>query len=374
LKIVIDATTLLLRSAGVKNYLHYWLLSLMASAPQVGDTIATYPFAVDIAALPDHERPSPGRLGTFARLLQVRLGNIAGSPLLEVTLLGADLFHSSQHTARLPRRKKSTATIFDFSCWTTPEHHTPENVAATKHYADHILKASDGLIAISAHAGEDAVAILRIPRDRIRVIYPGVAEPFFCVTPTEACAVRKRLQLHAPYFLFVGCIEPRKNVPGLIRAYQQLPETFRRDAQLVIAGPFGWASESVRHLLMSSGNNVRYLGYVPEADLPGLIRGAIGLVYPSYYEGFGLPVAQAMAAGIPVIGSDRGSVPEVIGDGGLCVNPDSTDELSSAMQRIATDSELSGSLAAEGKLRASRFRWEACASESNRFFHEIIGR
>jgi glycosyltransferase involved in cell wall biosynthesis len=371
--IAIDGTSLLLPSAGVRNYLHYWVESLMEAAPGSGDKIRIYPFfgAGAPASLLDHRRASGGSMAAFVGLNLARFINIRGNPALDFAALGADLFHCSQHMARRPRRCTATATIFDLSCWTVPGMHTPANVAATRRYADNILKTCDGLIAISASARNDAVEILRIPADRIRVIYPGVAEPFFQVTGEQADAIKARYKLNAPYFLFVGCIEPRKNVPNIVLAWQRLPKSLRKDIQLVLAGPFGWASEAVRRTLAEAEDDIRYLGYVPEADLPGLVRGAVALLYPSWYEGFGLPAAQAMAAGVPVIASDRASLPEVVGDGGLLVNPDSVDELCHAMNRIATCPELRGELGARGKSRADAFRWPECAARSLEFFHDV---
>jgi glycosyltransferase involved in cell wall biosynthesis len=373
MNVVIDATTLLLRSAGVKNYLHYWLSALLEAAPGHGDTVCEYPPALGALAALDHEKSAMGSFGTLLRLSVVQFNNIRRNPAINLFLSGADLFHCSQHAANLPGRMKVTATVFDLSCWTTPEMHTPENVAATRRYGETTLKVADGLIAISEHARNDAAAILRIPEARIRVIYPGVAEPFFQTTPGQGERVRAKFALHAPFILFVGCIEPRKNVPGLIRAYQRLPEALRRDLQLVIAGPFGWASDDVRRMLTNSGAGVRYLGYVPEADLPGLFRGASGFAYPSYYEGFGLPVAQAMAVGVPVIVSDRSCLPEIAGDAGLCVDPDSEEALTNAIQRTVTDSEFAAEAVARGKARARKFHWPARALESLDFFREVMG-
>jgi glycosyltransferase involved in cell wall biosynthesis len=371
MRIAIDATTLLLRSAGVKNYVHYWLLSLLAAAPAHGDSIVTYPLAVPVPQVPDHEKSVAGALATWLRLHALYFANIRGNPALDLILLGSDRFHASQHLTNLPRRKTVSSTIFDLSCWITPQYHTPDNIAATRLYAERILKASDGLIAISAHARDDATGILGIPSARIRVVYPGVAESFFDVTSTDAERVREKYRLARPFLLFVGCVEPRKNVPGLIRAYQQTPASFQSDVQLLVVGPFGWSGDEVRRMLTESGENVRYLGYVPEADLPGLFHAAAALVYPSYYEGFGLPVAQAMAAGTPVIASDRASLPEIVGDAGLCVNPDSPDDISAAMQQIVNSSELARLLAARGRSRAETFRWAASAKQSLNFFHDI---
>ena len=371
--ITIDATSLLLPSAGVKSYLYYWLLSLLDAAPRRRDRISLYPPLLKARGALRHETSIAGRLRTALALRLVHAANIRGNPAIDLFSIGADVFHCSQHTAKRPRRPKVSATIFDLSCWMAPQYHTAGNVAATKRYGERILKTCDGLIAISAHARDTAAAILGIPGERIRVIYPGIPEAFFEATDAQAADVRARYGLEAPYLLFVGCIEPRKNVAGLIRAYRRLPEALQRDVQLIIAGPFGWASEETRRMLTASGPNVRYLGYVPEPDLPGLSRGALALVYPSYFEGFGLPVAQAMAAGVAVIASDRTSLPEVTGGAALLVDPDSIDQISDAIERIATCPDLARDLAARGQERARHFHWPESAARSLDFFHELAG-
>jgi alpha-1,3-rhamnosyl/mannosyltransferase len=370
MKIVIDATSLLLPSAGVRNYLHYWLRSLL-DLDRSDERISTYPFGVSVPSHVDHERSVAGKLSTGIRLNLTRFLNIRGNPAIDLILRGTNLFHASQHTANLPRLPKVTATIFDLSCWRTPQFHTAANVIATKRYGETILKAADGLIAISDHARDDAIEILRIPKDRIRVIYPGVAEPFFCVTESERRLAQTRYGIDRPYLLFVGCIEPRKNVRAIVQAYGLLSAPLRRDVQLIIAGPFGWESQELRDVLAADQHHVRYLGYVPELDLPGLVGGAMALVYPSFYEGFGLPAAQAMAAGVPVVGSDRSCLPEVIGDGGILVNPDSVEELSTAFDRICTNPAMASQLGLRGRTRAQRFRWPVCAKESLQFFRDI---
>jgi alpha-1,3-rhamnosyl/mannosyltransferase len=368
MKIAIDATALLLPSAGVKNYVHYWLSSLEEAAAEGRDRVVTYPRNIRRPPIPDHESSSPCAAW---KLRLVQFHNIRRNPLIGLSVFGADVFHASQHVANLPMGMKITATIFDMSCWICPQYHTAKNVAATRRYGEKILKACNGLIAISAHARRDAMEILKIPAERIRVIHPGVAEPFFAAAAEDARRVDAKYELHSPYLLFVGCIEPRKNVPNLIRAYRRLPESVRRDAELVVAGPFGWAGEEVRGML--GGEGVRYLGYVPEGDLPGLYGGAAALAYPSYYEGFGLPAAQAMAAGVPVIASNRSCLPEVVGEAGLLVDPASVEELSDAMERVLTRPELARELAAAGRARAARFHWKRCAEESLEFFREVVG-
>jgi alpha-1,3-rhamnosyl/mannosyltransferase len=369
MKVAIDATALLLPSAGVKNYVHYWLRSLEEAVKGGRDTIVTYPRNIRRPPILDHQKSS---LRAALTLRLVQFYNIRRNPLIGLSVWGADVFHASQHVANLPTGMKITATIFDMSCWACPEYHTAKNVAATRRYGEKILKACDGLIAISAHARRDAMEILKIPAERIRVIYPGVAEPFYAAAAEDARRVGAKYGVHGPYLLFVGCIEPRKNVPNLIRAYRRLPEAVRRSAELVVAGPFGWADEEARGMLRGGGG-VRYLGYVPEGDLPGLYGGAAALAYPSYYEGFGFPAAQAMAAGVPVIASNRSCLPEVIGNAGVLVDPSSVEELSEAMERVLTRPELARELAAAGRARAAQFHWGRCAGESLAFFREVVG-
>jgi alpha-1,3-rhamnosyl/mannosyltransferase len=370
MQVAIDATTLLLPSAGVKNYIYYWLQALMTAAPARGDSLMNYPLHLKPSEVLNHKAYVSGSaFGSFLRRQFVRLANTRGNPLLDLALREADLFHSSQHTARLPRRITTTATIFDFSCWTKPDTHTKANITATKRYAANILKQCDALIAISDHARRDAIAILDIPPDRIRVIYPGVAEAFFEVTEKEELAVRAAYKLPSSYLLFVGCIEPRKNIRGLIRAYNGLPAGLRRNVPLLIAGPFGWEDNELRTSL--SQENIRYLGYVPEARLPGLFRGAAAFVYPSYYEGFGLPVAQAMATGVPVVTSNCSSLPEVVGKGGLTVDPYDAENILEAMYRILSCQSLAQELASQGRHRARNYRWADVAAASLDFFHDV---
>jgi alpha-1,3-rhamnosyl/mannosyltransferase len=372
-RICLDATSLLLPSAGVRNYLHYWLLSLELAAAARGDGLTTYPPGITSGRL-DHTLSGADPLATRWRMALVQFANIRFNPALTLLQARTDVFHCSQHCAAPPRWTASTATVFDMSCWRTPQYHTPANIAATRRYADRVLQRCSGIIAISEHARQDAMDILRLPGERFRVVYPGVAGAFFQTGAAEASAVRARHALHAPYALFVGCIEPRKNVGGLLRAWQSLPAPVRRDHELVVAGPFGWESSAMRQALERGTPGVRYIGYVPEEDLPGLFAGAQAFVYPSFYEGFGLPVAQALAAGIPVITSNGSALPEVTGGAAICVDPDRPEELAQAMEAVLSRPELAADLKLRGHVQAQRFQWKCSAEESLDFFHSIAGR
>jgi alpha-1,3-rhamnosyl/mannosyltransferase len=251
------------------------------------------------------------------------------------------------------------------TCWLVPETHAPRNVQAARLFAERVMRRADGLISISESTRSDAVRLLGLDPAKIQVIYPGIAEPFFKATP--ACGLSR------PYILFVGTIEPRKNVDTLLDAYALLPLALRAEFDLVLAGPVGWANPRTLARLRSGEGGVRYLGYVPEEELPGLTAGATVFVYPSLYEGFGLPLGQAMAAGVPLVTSNVSSMPEVAGDAALLVDPRSPAEIAAAMARLLESPDLRARLAQHGRARAQRYTWETCARQSLEFFRRLGG-
>ena len=254
-----------------------------------------------------------------------------------------------------------------------PELHTPANVAAGRRMAETVWKRADGLIAISADTRDQAVRLLGLDARRIRVIHCGVDARFFAATQAEAAGARARYRLERPYVLWVGTIEPRKNLDMALDAWAALPASLRQEFALVVAGPPGWAAPRTILRLRSQPQGVRYLGYVPEADLPGLTAGAAALFYPSLYEGFGLPVAQAMACGVPVVTSGVSALPEVAGEGALYADPRSLAELRAALERLLLSPELRRKLAQAGRQRAERYRWEEAARQSLEFFEGLGG-
>lgn len=372
MRILIDATPLLLRSAGVKNFIYYWLENVRRCAGT--DTISVFPFLGDLGQL-DHQDSMSGRLATRARLHFVGLLNREGDQMLDF-LLGRryDVFHVSQQLRNPPRKCRFTATVYDMTCWLVPQFHTDANIAATKEYAERILRPAHGLIAISEWTRRDAVRILGLRENNIEVIYPGVSDEYFDVQQSDVQAVCEKHALKQPYVLFVGCVEPRKNVAGLLDAWELLPAALRAEHELIIAGPLGWEKPETTARLTEGRNSIRYLGYIPEEDLPALTAGATGVVYPSFYEGFGFPVAQAMAAGVPVITSNLSSLPEVAGDAALLVNPCCVGEISEALRQILSSSALREMMRIRGIQRAERYRWDRCAKQSLVFFQRTAGR
>jgi glycosyltransferase involved in cell wall biosynthesis len=356
MRILIDASPLLLRSVGIKTYLYHWIQHLWQHSGN--EQILTFPHLDKLAPL-THERSILSSAHTLPKLATLHLAN-------HVAVLGpwitgrSDVFHVSNQIRNPPRRTKLTATIYDLTCRLMPEVHTRANIRADETLAKNIFRKADALIAISENTRTDAIRLLDLDPRRIQVIYPGVAEVYFGAHARPAAR---------PYVLYVGTIEPRKNVKTLLDAWQGF--RWRDEFDLVIAGSAGWGSEKIMARLSSGLEGVRYLGYVSEAELPGLTAGATVFIYPSLYEGFGFPVAQAMAAGVPVITSNTSSLPEVAGEGALLVDPQSIAEIQAALEKLLTEPSLRDRVRAAASTRARRYRWDECARESLNFFRQL---
>ena len=361
MRICIDGTALLLRSAGIKNYLYHWLRALSQHAPQ--HEITAFPMLGAIGDL-DHDRSTLTPWQTYSRIAVLQFINRICKPAINVSIPKVDIFHASNQVHAVPRSVRLTGTVYDMTCLLMPQFHTPANVRAESEHYQRVFKRADGLIAISESAKDDAVRLLNLAPDAIEVIYPGIPERYFNAIPDA-------LGLPKPFVLFVGTIEPRKNIDTLLDAWLKLPKSTREAYELVFVGPKGWAGNATVQRLQSGIPGVRVLGYVPEADLPSLTAAATAFAYASFYEGFGFPLAQAMAAGVPVVTSNVSSMPEVAGDAALLVDPRSTNELASALDRLLTSPTLRESLGTRGRELARRFTWKNSAERSAEFFTRV---
>jgi glycosyltransferase involved in cell wall biosynthesis len=367
MQITIDALPLLFRSAGVKNYLYYWIQHLQRDSRA---DVRLFPF-LDGAPDLNHEAAAMGLGSRAFRLGLYFLINRLPSAFAQPFFPNTGVFHATK-VIHPPRRAKLTATIYDLTCWLIPEADPAATVAAERLFAERIWQRADGLIAISENSRNDAARLLRIPQEKVCVIYPGVPEAYSAVSQDRVDEVRHRHHLTRPYLLYVGTIEPRKNVAMLLDAYDGLPPSVTGEFTLVVTGPRGWSSSATLARLEVPSRNVRYLGYVPEIDLPALFAGATAFVYPSLYEGFGFPVAQAMVAGIPVVTSGVSSLPEITGGAALLVDPHSQAELQGAIENILTSPSLRARLSAEGRIQARKFSWPDSARRSIEFFSRVV--
>jgi glycosyltransferase involved in cell wall biosynthesis len=302
-----------------------------------------------------------------------------GTPgwLKEMALGAVDVLHSTTFCVpRLRRRTPLVVTVYDLSFVTHPEFHLPANVAHCLAGTRAAIERADAIIAISEHTRRDLVERLGAPAERI-VVTPLAADPSLAPVTDSARrdAVRRRYRLPERFALFLGALEPRKNLPRLLEAYAGLETAVRRDVRLVVAGAAGWLNDRVHAQVEALGlaPAVHFAGYIETGDVAPLYSLADVLVYPSLYEGFGLPVLEAMACGTPVIASNVAALPEVAADAALLVDPGDVDSLRDALARVLDDAGLRADLARRGRARAEHFSWTRCARQTHALYRSLTG-
>ncbi|MBL8057889.1 MAG: glycosyltransferase family 4 protein [Anaerolineales bacterium] len=285
-----------------------------------------------------------------------------------------DLLHSPDFIPPLFGARRHLITVHDLAFLRYPQFLTAES---RRYYNGQIASAVRRAQAIAAdsHATKaDLVELLGVPAEKITVIHLGL-DPHFRPRPAEAvAAVLARHHLAAGFVLFVGTFEPRKNVPGLLRAYAVLRAAAPDAPPLVLAGLKGWLFDETMQLAAELGlaNHLRFFENFPSADLPELYSAAGVLVLPSHYEGFGFPVLEAMGCEVPVVISDRSSLPEIAGDAALKVDPDSPEALAEALRQALGDSGLRAALIGRGRANSVRFTWEKTARETLALYQRVL--
>lgn len=287
---------------------------------------------------------------------------------------GFDLVHvTTPYGTFTPCRYRNVITVCDMTPLLFPGTHGRMNVWHHRFVLPAILRRADRVITISESSKYDIVRLCGVPDEKV-VVTNLAADPAFCSNPPGVPSPLVA-GLPRPYVLNVGTLEPRKNLEGLLRGYAAarklgLPHT------LVVTGAKGWGKSrlaaTVRELRLEG--SVVFTGFVPDADLPHLYAGAEFFVYPSLYEGFGLPPLEAMACGTPVITSNVSSLPEVTGDAALLVDPRSEAELAAAILRLAGDRDLCATLRERGMRRAGLFSWQRTAAETWAVYEDVMGR
>jgi len=264
---------------------------------------------------------------------------------------------------RLPWPGRSVVTVHDLSHCRYPQYHPAERVAFFRRYLAPGLHRATRINVVSRFTADELVDLFDIEPQRIDIVSPGVAERFSAVSMADREQVRQRHSLPEDYWLSVGTLEPRKNLRTVLAAFLSLPLERQRARPLVLAGLAGWGDQTLPDGLAAAldEGRVRQLGYVDEAELPALYANASGFAYVSLYEGFGMPIIEAMAAGVPVLTADRTATREVAGDAALCVDPESRDAIRDGLIRLQDDSTLSKRLREAGRQRAAAYTWQRSA-------------
>ena len=359
------------------------LIGIDASRLVVARRTGTERYALEIIRalidLPSDDRfvlyfnqpPAPGLLPTSERVrwrvMPARRLWTVGRLSLEMAIRPPDVLFVPSHTVPPFSAHATVATIHDLGYLYFPDEHPPLTRWLRRLSNRWSARRATRVVAISNATRDDLIRHEGVDPGRISVVHHGSA-PWFQPVHDQGRieTTRRRYGLDRPYFLFIGTLQPRKNLERLLAAVDPVAAD-RPDLLLVLVGAAGWQPDRLERALgrLRARGRVRLTGYVEVADLPSLLSGSLGLAFPSLYEGFGLPALEAMACATPVLTSNRSSLPEVVGEAGLLVDPFDTDAIVAGLVALADDAELRAELGRRGVARAAGFTWQRAGAETS---------
>lgn len=277
----------------------------------------------------------------------------------------ANVFFSPDGFIPLGMSIPKVSMVHDVAYLRYPEHLQPRIRAFYKKWMPRYLAYTDHIITVSEFSKSEIIAGYNIPADKISVVYNGITDAYKPVSEDQKKITRDRYTNGRPYFVYLGAIHPRKNILTLVRAFEQFKSSHPSDHQLVLAGRASWHTEEVFKAIADSKwkDDIHLPGYIATADATALVGSAEAMIYPSLYEGFGLPLVEAMACGVPVICSNVSSLPEVAGNAALLFAPNDAIQLAQHMLSLAADDSLRHQLIALGNERSKYFSWDRAAEQ-----------
>lgn len=363
MRVCIDVSAAVHRRAGLGRYAHELIAALVEQGAH--EYTAFYHQRGEAHLAPPIDRLPQLTTSLTVRPWRLRTALAYFSGLgMDAMFAGVDVFHATEHLLPRLRRVRSVFTLHDLIFQFDPDSHKRLNIAFLRTMMPRFLRAADAIIAVSECSKRDAVRIYNVPADKIWVIYEGVDPRFKPIDDAaQLASIRGKYNLPQRFVLHLGTIEPRKNLTLLFEALTAL--NVERHA-LVVAGKTGWLTDPIFARIGELGlqDRVLFTGYVPDEDLPTLLSAASVLVMPSKYEGFGLPVLEAMACGTPVIASNASSLPEVGGDAALYAPPDDPSAWAELISRVLKDAALRASMREKGLRQAAKFRWDIAARQT----------
>ena len=288
-----------------------------------------------------------------------------------------NLYHGLHYSFPLSKPCPSIVTIHDLTYFTHPEMHILLKRFYFKFFIKQACKSVDNILAISDNTKKDLLNLVNCDPEKITVTSLGVDGKYFKNwSDIELEKTKQKYDLPENFILFMGLIEPRKNVPLLIRAYLNFVDHFDNNYHLVIAGRWGWESKNILGEIdcHPQKSKIHFLGYVEESEKPALYQLANIFVYPSMYEGFGLPVLEAMASGTPVITTNISSMPEIVRDNGLLIEPNDQQALENAIMTLVNDSSSRDSYSIKGKIKAHEFSWENTVNQTLFAYEKVLSQ
>src|SRR5262245_32065686 len=372
MRIALDAIPLTGTKTGVGHYTDALAEGLARAYPDHQYDLLS-PFEFDL----DYNGDRPKNLNR--QFIPLRIDSIfrkwwlLGLPWL-LRIYDVDVFHGTNYCVPVFAPCPTVVTIHDLSLFTQSHTHEVANVKQGKRRMPIMARLASLIIAPSEWTRREIVEQLRINPEKIRVIYEAAREGMKPLPPHLCQSALDKYQIRRPYLLYVGTIEPRKNLLTLIRAYDELLLTTTRRPQLALCGGRGWLCDEVYKLVedLKLQDQVHFTGYVEDADLPALYSAAEAFLYPSLYEAFGLPPLEAMACGAPVITRDASSLPEVLGKAGLTHAPTDTRALTAAIAKLLGDEAMREHFKREGSKQAAKFSWERAARETQAVYDEVL--
>ncbi len=283
-----------------------------------------------------------------------------------------DLFFSPNYLVPVVCPAKSVITIHDMTYTFFSDKHIKKQLLLFNTLLPGSVRKCSRIIADSENTKKDIMKVFKVPEEKIVVIHIAADGRYRPLDNKEMISkVKRKYKISSDYILYVGTIEPRKNIIRLIESFNLLKKNNRINYKLVIAGRKGWKYDEIIKTADRSDfrDEIIFTGYVPEEDMVCLYNGAELMVYPSLYEGFGLPPLEAMACGTPVITSNTSSLPEVVGDAAILIDPNDTRRISEAILKVLENRKLRNELAGKGLKRAGMFSWEKTAGEVRKVFH-----
>ncbi len=337
--------------------------------------IKPYAFGRDLPAL-DCGIPKPLAVRFPVHAL---LSGFLKLPLANSMAIGrdVDLFHATDHHIPRIAGVPTVATVMDVIPMLHPEWIKNDLRSLKSWLFNTSIRQCDHVITISEHSKRDMIEHLGLAEERISVTPLGVDPVYFERIDEQQCeAVLSQHGLRPGFFLFVGTLQPRKNLPRILQAFQQLPADVRKEHPLIIVGRDGWNNEDLMPQLqaLEARGEGRWLSYLPQAQVMALLQSAGALMFPSLYEGFGLPVIEAFAAQCPVITSNSSSLPEVTGNAAWAVDPYDVDSISAAMRDLLADETLRAQRVELGLARARQYTWNSCAQQTLDIYRNVLGR